>query len=338
MGGIAEQMGRNTAGYPLPAVCGIRPAWRREDDERYDEKGIEMERRPESTWKRIWRLIGPMVIYQGIGLLVGLVFAVKIMSGMLPELGTEVTSGQMEALMTELMSEYLSYYLEIQMISVVLSLPVILFVFYRDRKRRLAGGWVEERPDRAPAWMFLTLLFGAITAYAANGMIALSGLSEVTDSYDQVAESFYQGRLLLEFACLGVLTPIMEELIFRGLMYNQLVEMTRNKKVAVIMSALIFSSFHMNFLQMIYAFALGLLMIYVYERFHTLLAPVLFHIGANMLGVLISETEALSFLYSTRGAMYVSVICFSLMIIGVVWLIERREGCLQETAPEDSDK
>ena len=86
-----------------------------------------------------------------------------------------------------------------------------------------------------------------------------------------------------------------------------------------------FGLYHGNFLQTVYAFALGLLMIYVYERFHTLLAPILFHIGSNALGILMTETSIFGFLYQTEGMMYTTVIVSSLMIIGVVWLIEQRE-------------
>ncbi len=287
-----------------------------------------MERQQESSGKRIWRLVYPFLTYMGIMLLVGTIASLAISYRFVSENVTEITPDTLNEMMIETVELFYSYYLEIQTASVLCTLPVMIIFFTRDRRRRLQAGAVELLPDRSPLWMAVIAVFGAITSYAANGMISLSGLYQVSDGYDEVAMVFYQGKLFLELICLGVLTPILEELIFRGLMYNQLLE-TMSKKMAVLLAALLFGAYHGNMLQMIYAFCLGLLMIYVYERFHTLLAPILFHIGANVLGIVLTETSALSFLYSTAAGMYLSVIAASLLVIGAVWLIEERQRQLE---------
>ena len=295
-----------------------------------------MERQQESSGKRIWRLIYPTLTYYGITLLVSSIASIIISYNVLSENMAELMEGQIDGILMQAMELVYQYSLEIQMAVVVVSLPVMIIFFQRDRRRRLQAGCVELLPDRAPLWMAVVTVFGAITAYAGNGMILLSGLYEISDSYEEVAEVFYQGKLGLELICLGVLAPIVEELIFRGLMYRPLTEMM-NKKLAVILAAFLFGAYHGNLLQMIYGFCLGLLMIYAYERFQTILAPILFHIGANVLGVILSETTALSFLYRTAGAMYVSVIIFSLLIIVMVWLIERRKS-MREMYDEELGK
>ena len=287
-----------------------------------------METRPSVDGKTIRRLIYPFLIYYGINLLVSVVAAIIITANVMGENMEALISGDVETIMYQALELVYRYALELQAVSVVVTLPVLIIYFRRDRQRRRAEGYVESLPDRSPLWMLLMVVFGAITAYAGNGMIALSGLNRVTDSYEEVAVVFYQGKLLLEIVSLGILTPVLEELIFRGLMYRQLTEIA-SKKTAVILAALMFGLFHGNFLQMVYGTALAFLMIYVYERFQTLIAPILFHIGANVMGILLSEVEALSFLYRTAAAMYISVILASLMIIGVVWLVENRKSMVE---------
>lgn len=296
-----------------------------------------MERQQESSGKRIWRLVYPFLTYMGIMLLVGTIASLMISYRFVSENITEITPDTLNEMMIKMQELFLSYYLEIQTAAVLCTLPVMIIFFMRDRRRRLQAGAVELLPDRSPLWMAVTVVFGAIASYAANGMISLSGLYQVSDSYEEVAVAFFQGKLFLEVICLGVLTPILEELIFRGLMYNQLTE-TMPKKMAVFMAALLFGAYHGNLLQMIYAFCLGLLIIYVYERFHTLLAPILFHIGANVLGILLTETPALSFLYSTAAAMYLSVIAASLLVIGAVWLIEERQRKLETKSGDGENR
>ncbi|MBQ8815340.1 MAG: CPBP family intramembrane metalloprotease [Lachnospiraceae bacterium] len=284
-----------------------------------------METRPQIDGKRIWRMVYPFLTYYGITLLISMIASLIISMNVMNAHMDDLMAGNTDVIVRAVMEQVYTYSLELQAAAVVLALPFMVVYYQRDRKRRLQAGIVELLPERSPLWMLLIVVFGAITAYAGNGMISLSGLYQVSDSYDEVAAIFYQGKLVLEIVALGILTPILEELIFRGLMYRQLTEVLK-KKTAIIVAALLFGGFHGNLLQMIYGTALGLLMIYVYERFNTILAPILFHIGANLLGVLLSETTALSFLYSSVGAMYGSVIISSLLIIGVVWVIERRES------------
>lgn len=292
-----------------------------------------MEKKQESIGKKIWRLFYPALIYIGIVSLIEAAVVTALTYRELLSRGVETVMNLsaeeqmvvMQQVMIYVTEKVLAYALEIQAVGVVITLPILLLVLRKDRKRRADKGIVEGKRDLAPIWLAVTAVFGAIAAYAGNGMISLSGLYEVSDSYEEVASVFYQGKLAIELICLGILAPIVEEVIFRGLMYKQLTEYV-SKRNAVIVSVLLFGLFHGNFLQAIYGVGLGLLMVYVYERMGTLWAPILFHIGANVFGVLLSETEIFSFLYSTAGAMYASVIICSLLIIGLVWLYEQRNN------------
>lgn len=282
-----------------------------------------MERPQDSFGKRIWRLIYPSLTYTAVTLVVGVIASVVIIMGMMDQISMDVTFEELEQFVAQAMEGYYAQLVLIQGIAAFLTLPFLFIFLRKDKERREEIGIVAPKADCAPVWMSLVLVFGAVASYAGNGMISLSGLYKVSDDYDQIADLIYQGDILLEIVCLGILAPMVEELIFRGLMYTQLTEYMK-KTQAVVVAALLFGLYHGNFLQAVYAFALGLLMIYVYERFRTLLAPILFHIGANVFGILMSETTMFSFLYETAGAMYTSVIVSSLLIIGVVWLVERR--------------
>lgn len=108
-----------------------------------------------------------------------------------------------------------------------------------------------------------------------------------------------------------LLAPIGEELLFRG------VTMHQAKKVfpfwaANIMQALLFGVFHMNMIQGIYAFFLGMILGYICERGGSIYQSILFHMLFNFWGTVISSilptgSSALFFiLYFATG-----VICIS---------------------------
>ena len=69
-----------------------------------------------------------------------------------------------------------------------------------------------------------------------------------------------------------------------------------NAKLAIIISAVFFGVFHGNLVQFVYAFIIGLMLAYVYEKMKTIWATIVFHVGANLLSVLITELIPQSFL------------------------------------------
>ena len=76
----------------------------------------------------------------------------------------------------------------------------------------------------------------------------------------------------MQIVAAGVVMPIVEEYIFRGLMYNRMKDyMSAN--MAMIISSVIFGLYHGNLIQGVYGFVMGLLMIFVYEKYQTMLAP-----------------------------------------------------------------
>ena len=69
----------------------------------------------------------------------------------------------------------------------------------------------------------------------------------------------------MQLLCLGVLVPISEELVFRGMMFKRLREQSGFMHAAIF-SSVVFALLHGNMVQMLYAFATGMMLSYVYEN------------------------------------------------------------------------
>jgi uncharacterized protein len=87
------------------------------------------------------------------------------------------------------------------------------------------------------------------------------------------------------FLKVSVVAPIVEELIFRGLIFNGF-RKNYNGFVAVVMSALLFSLFHLNPWQMPATFVLGLLLGWLMLRTNNILVAILGHSINNTLVLL----------------------------------------------------
>ena len=110
----------------------------------------------------------------------------------------------------------------------------------------------------------------------------------IVQAYMELMETAGFGESLLPTIAAVAIAPFGEELLFRGVVYHYACNMVSHiidrKKafyIANTVQALAFGIFHGNLIQGIYAFALGLLLGYIRERFGSIWAPIFAHILIN---------------------------------------------------------
>lgn len=162
-----------------------------------------------------------------------------------------------------------------------------------DGKRRLI--YLAPVKRSACIGCAVAVLWLGCAGVAMNNVIAAVGLQQLSDSYQQVEQAFYSSDLLCEIVALGVIAPLAEELLYRQLVFYRLRE-SYGRLTAVVASALIFGVLHMNLVQTVYAFVLGLLLALLMERYQDVRVPLLGHMAANIIAILRGETGFLSWL------------------------------------------
>ena len=139
-----------------------------------------------------------------------------------------------------------------------------------------------------------TYLIGILVLCAVSGGILnllWSGILQqlrIQDHFSNaVQEQLFAGQAMVQLLGLGVLVPLAEELIFRGLIYTRI-----RKRIpagaAIFFSALLFALFHGNVIQMIFAFPLALILAWLYERSGWFACPLAFHMGANLTAIILN--------------------------------------------------
>lgn len=92
---------------------------------------------------------------------------------------------------------------------------------------------------------------------------------------------------------IGILSPICEELTFRGVIFNAY-KNDGNSILPVIMSALLFGLMHMNFNQTAYAFVIGIFLALLVNATQSLWSSIIFHIIFNSSEVILMYISALA--------------------------------------------
>ncbi len=167
----------------------------------------------------------------------------------------------------------------------VLAVPLLWLLLKKDGAQEL--DFKRFMHEKHLNWILLILL-GIAASIGCNQLLSLTHLAEKSQSYQGTREYLYSGGFWISLLTVGVLVPIAEELLFRGYIFNKLKELCKPQTV-IIITALIFGIYHMNPVQFVYAFVMGLILGYVLQRFQSIFAAVLVHMSANI------------FVYATSG-------------------------------------
>ncbi len=86
----------------------------------------------------------------------------------------------------------------------------------------------------------------------------------------------------VNFLCVGILAPVMEELFYRRVVIDRL--RRYGELPAILLSGIAFGLIHGNFSQFFYAAMLGMVFGYVYLRTGNILYTIVLHAGINLVG------------------------------------------------------
>lgn len=252
------------------------------------------QRTPVNNGKRFWRIWGPFLINWGIGTLAGIVAMTAFMTIYMATHSIDMLSFYQDQDATMKVVEkvtgiVLRYTTEIQGMTALITIPVMAFLYYRDRKREKLKGIIPNKKASVIQYIPMLVMAGVLNI-ALNNLIMIGELSNYSVDYQETAKAFYSASLGMQILCLGILVPIAEELVFRGLMYRRMREDT-GFVISVIYSAVVFGLFHGNMVQMIFGTIMGLMLAYVCEKYGSVAAPITAHITVNMVSIFITNFD-----------------------------------------------
>ena len=175
----------------------------------------------------------------------------------------------------------------------------------------------------------LNKFFYSFMLYVATYILANVVISIVNRLFPNIAtqysvyESFFNfENIWLSILVMALLPAVFEEVLFRGVIFNSF-NQTYGKTIGVLISALIFGIYHMNWIQGVFAFILGLMLAYVYIKSGSLYVPIILHFINNLIAVLVSHIEELNFVIPTACVIYLVI---SGLIIGIlsIYILETK--------------
>lgn len=238
----------------------------------------------DGMFHKVWRILYPMGIHFGALNLISLIGGV-----ILSFIGISI----MGLSDTEALTDYvMGGTLTMTGIAEICAIPFLTYFFKKDaliRNNRPMRPIITRLKNVPIGFAVFIFFFSAVFGDFLGNVISLSGLPNLFPYYAELSEQIYTNQnLVWMIVAVGILGPIAEELVFRGLIYKRAKDYW-GAKAGIVISAMLFGIYHGNMIQFIFAAILGLFFAYLYERTDTLWVPVLCHMGVNCMSCVLSE-------------------------------------------------
>ncbi len=191
-----------------------------------------------------------------------------------------------------------------------------VFLWYQKRKDRQ---YLLVRPIRSTVFPL-----GFATAIGCVGIATLmlqlfdilaknsTFWQNMIINYQQSTEAVQGADLLLTTLAVSILVPIAEELLFRGIITEEIRRVAPDW-VAILLGGIIFALVHGNLVQILYVLPLGLLLGAAYIWSNSIWVPILMHVVFNFFGSIVSTL----FGENQTGLTVYTVFIFVMIPVGI---------------------
>lgn len=163
--------------------------------------------------------------------------------------------------------------------------------------------------------ILITVILAMSSSVALNVLLSLTGLVQASESYQDVASHQYSVVFGVGAILFGLISPIVEEIVFRGLVFNRM-RRYYPAATAIIVSGVLFGAYHGNLVQGLYGGCMGILLAYTYERMKSFFFPCLFHAAANLTVYTLTYVQAAY--PGLQGVIFTVPGCIALLIVSAV--------------------
>lgn len=259
------------------------------------------EKSRESAFLRTWNVLSPLIVYYvGFNLCYMLIAA-----------GIQVSAGQGSASQTWLYDNSVLVFSLCRMCSMIAGMATVFPMF-----RKETVDW--KGSVRLPV---LTVgILAVAMALGTNILFSLLHITELSKSFADVAGQQFMVPIWQGLLLFGVVSPLAEEIVFRGVIYNRL------KKyfpvwIAILTSAVLFGGYHGNLVQGIYGFLLGTVIAWLYEVAGKFRIPVMFHAFANISVFLMTYDSDITAAINT----WINFLIFAIISISTLFFMGTRK-------------
>lgn len=233
--------------------------------------------------KKVWGMISPPIIYFFMQISIEVVLALFVFVKQMIKYNSLYNkvdnSVELQAQMQNTLIDNASY---ISCIAALIAAIVFGMKYYKS----IHEGIFEKEKKVIINDMVIPMLLAAVVSILLSTVLSFMKLDNIYGSYEATKSSLLSGNIIYRIISVGVIVPLAEEYVYRGVMYNR-IKNEFGYFGAIFFSALSFGLFHFNLLQGVYAFVIGLMFAYFYEKYGNIKVPASMHMSVNIVAIIL---------------------------------------------------
>ena len=174
--------------------------------------------------------------------------------------------------------------------SIAFVLSIICYIFYRIVFTKREPEVRISKPKGVIYAIILGFGAGGISSLWLNGVYILADyspfLAKQVKGFDSLYSDMEKGPYIWLFLAIVVVGPIIEEILFRGIIFSSFENTTRSSWFPVIVTGVMFGIWHGSFIQGVYTAIFGMILAYFMKKCRSLMFVAFAHGINNLSGTL----------------------------------------------------
>ncbi|GKX30617.1 hypothetical protein SH1V18_30970 [Vallitalea longa] len=222
----------------------------------------------------------------------------------------------------DLNSFFESNSLLITLIAWVVTFSVFLIIYLVSKKNMA----YETKLDKGLSikMVIICIICGIGINISIDGILTLINIYDLVPKYEQLMTSISNNEFYATIICVGILSPIFEELLYRGIILNKL-RTGFSVFGAVMIQAIFFGIGHMNLVQGTYAFLIGIIFGYVVIWTGSLYSSIILHITINVLSAVITNVQIQNMDFNYLITIIVTGVLLTIIGLRIIYAMRQNE-------------
>lgn len=281
--------------------------------------------KPISIGKGIWDIVWKFLLAHVIFLIIPTIYIIKIMINNIDLIKT-AKNNDIYTIVEIFVNSNLKW-------AITISLVLVIIVFTKTHWVRISFGQLKEMKI-LPFICILTILTISV-AFFDYGYIGI--ITPYIEDATSLVIELETEKAVLSGVCttliIGILAPILEEIMFRGVLLGGLLNIKCHVWTAIILSGIIFGLYHESIIQFVGCTIFGIITGWLYCRTRSLIPGIVMHIINNSIPTIMSliddseENTNLTIaeeLLKSRNELLLYMVISLPLIIGCLWWLNKK--------------
>ena len=171
-----------------------------------------------------------------------------------------------------------------KIIGAIITIPFLYLLYFKPDRELFPEKKIKVLSLQTLKYAVITIFVATIMGIGVNNLTVLVFPVDKSEGFAQANQVLFGSALVFQILNSVVITPFLEEMLYRGIIFGRLQRMLSGW-LAVVLSGVIFGFMHFNMVQFIYASAIGMVLALLVRMSGHFWTAVLGHMSANLIAI-----------------------------------------------------